>query len=75
MLGTLGEGAAARAVFRELASSDFSADVLATRPSNLAALAVEGVDWCDWGKPERVLSTLVGLGIRPQWADRMVGTA
>jgi mannose-1-phosphate guanylyltransferase len=74
-LGTLGERAAVRAVYRDLAPLDFSADVLATRPSNLAVLPVEGVDWCDWGHPERVVSTLAGLGIRPRWAERAVWSA
>jgi mannose-1-phosphate guanylyltransferase len=74
-LGTLAEGAAVRTTYDGLAASSFAADVLATRPSNLAVLPVSGVEWSDWGRPERVMSTLAGLGIRPEWADRVVMTA
>jgi mannose-1-phosphate guanylyltransferase len=74
-LGTPSEGAAARSVYRTLAPSDFSAGVQRARASNLAVVPVEGVAWCDWGHPERVMSTLAGLGIRPEWADRVVMTA
>jgi mannose-1-phosphate guanylyltransferase len=74
-LGTPAEGAAARRTYDGLASSSFSVDVLATRPSHLAVLPVRGVAWSDWGHPERVMATLAGLGIRPAWADRVVMTA
>jgi mannose-1-phosphate guanylyltransferase len=70
-LGTASERAAVRAVYRGLVSSSFAADVLATRPSNLAVLPVTGVEWSDWGRPERVMTTLASLGIRPEWADRL----
>lgn len=74
-LGTPAECGAVRTLYRGLKPSSFAADVLAMRPSNLAVLPVSGVWWSDWGRPERVLSTLAGLGIRPEWADRVVMTA
>jgi mannose-1-phosphate guanylyltransferase len=74
-VGTLGEPAAARGVYRGLAPSDFSSEVLGARPSNLAVLPVEGVEWCDWGDPGRVMSTLATLGVRPAWVDRITMTA
>jgi len=73
-LGTSGEPSAMRAVYGELRPSSFTADVLAARPANLAVLPVTGVQWSDWGRPARVLSTLAGLGIRPEWADRLEAT-
>jgi mannose-1-phosphate guanylyltransferase len=69
-IGTPLESFAVRTLYRQLPSSSFAADVLATRPSNLAVLPVAGVGWSDWGRPARVLSTLAGLGIRPAWAER-----
>jgi len=74
-LGTPAEDAAVRALYARLPASSFSADVLAARPSSLAVLPVKGVDWCDWGQPGRVLSTLTRLGVRPAWAERVRVTA
>jgi hypothetical protein len=74
-LGTATERATARSVYCDLVPSDFSADVLAARPSNLVVLPVNGMEWCDWGRPERVTATLAGLAIRPQWADEVGRTA
>lgn len=74
-LGTPAEGAAVRTLYSSVPPSSFATDVLATRPSNLAVLPVCGVEWSDWGQPQRVLSTLAALGIRPEWAARMVLTA
>jgi nucleotidyltransferase-like protein len=50
-----------------LLAGDFSEDVLATKPPNLAVLPVQGVAWSDWGDPGRVLRTLDRLGMHPQW--------
>ena len=74
-LGTPAEPAAVRRLYGRLEASSFAADVLAGRRSNLAVLPVRGVSWSDWGHPARVLSTLTGLGIRPEWADRVTMTA
>jgi mannose-1-phosphate guanylyltransferase len=71
-LGTRREPAAIRDLYGRLTPSSFSADVLAVGQSNLAVLPVSGVRWSDWGHPARVLSTLDGLGVHPEWADRLV---
>ena len=73
-LGTGSEPAAMRAVYQRLPASSFSADVLASRPASLAVLPVSGVRWSDWGHPNRVLSTLAGLGVRPEWMDQMASS-
>jgi mannose-1-phosphate guanylyltransferase len=70
-LGTSTESSAIRDLYERLPASSFSADVLASRPANLAVLPVRGVQWSDWGHPTRVLSTLARLGVRPEWADRV----
>jgi mannose-1-phosphate guanylyltransferase len=70
-LGTLREATAARIAYRDMTRVDFSTDVLARCPAKLAVLPVNGVQWCDLGNPERVMATLGGLGIRPEWANRM----
>lgn len=74
-LGTDAEGAEIERLYTCLAPSSFSDVVLVSRPSNLAVLPVTGVRWSDWGRPERVMATLAGLGLRPDWADRLAPTA
>jgi mannose-1-phosphate guanylyltransferase len=73
-LGTLAEPAAVRALYGRLTPVSFSEDVLAARPANLAVLPVRGVQWSDWGAPERVMRTLARLGVTPAWAHRAPGT-
>ncbi len=61
-LGTAAETAVAGSVYEALAPSSLSDDILARRPANLAVLAVTGVEWSDWGSPERVMATLARRG-------------
>ncbi len=71
-LGTLEEEKSVRALYSRLPSMNFSRQVLATRPANLAVLPVSGVGWSDWGTPHRVLATLARAGIHPEWATPAV---
>jgi len=70
-LGTPTETVAVEDLYRVLPASSFTADVLAARPADLAVLPVRGVQWSDWGHPTRVLTTLAGLGVTPEWIDRV----
>jgi mannose-1-phosphate guanylyltransferase len=70
-VGTRGEEAAIEEVYGRLPSTSFSDDVLVGATVNLAVLPVHGVPWSDWGRPERVLRTLAGLGIEPEWAVKL----
>jgi mannose-1-phosphate guanylyltransferase len=58
VLGIAAESVMVRRVYRAITPSSFSDDILAHRPANLAVLAATGVQWTDWGTPERVLATL-----------------
>jgi hypothetical protein len=75
VLGTNSEHSALRKIYAQTAPSGFSEVVLASRPSNLAVLPVAGVQWSDWGHPARVVATLTGLGVHPDWLDRLAPTA
>lgn len=66
---TLGESEAMRSLYARLPSTNFSEDVLETKPANLAVLPVQGVTWSDWGDPARVLRTLGRLGIHLEWTE------
>ena len=74
-LGTPDEAAAVERLYCGLPAADFSRDVLATRPANLAVLPVKGVDWNDLGDPDRVRMVRRQLEARRQaggltWATR-----
>lgn len=72
-LGTVGEAEVVRALYALLPPMNFSDQILAGSPPNLAVLPVRGVGWSDWGDSERVLAALARMGIRPAWAE--VGVA
>jgi mannose-1-phosphate guanylyltransferase len=74
-LGTGFEASEIRKVYERIPPSSFSDVVLASCPPNLAVLPVRGVQWSDWGQPARVLATLSGLGLHPDWLDRFATTA
>jgi mannose-1-phosphate guanylyltransferase len=47
-----------RALYARLRSKDFSREVLARMPANLAVLRLQGIDWSDLGEPRRVMEAL-----------------
>jgi mannose-1-phosphate guanylyltransferase len=57
-----GEDPELEAMYRDLDSRDFSSDVLQRAPREFCVLELNGVWWSDWGRPERILSTLCALG-------------
>jgi mannose-1-phosphate guanylyltransferase len=59
------EASALATVYNNLAPADFSRDIVQHVSERSLVLPMEGVDWCDWGRPQRVTETLAGLGRRP----------
>jgi mannose-1-phosphate guanylyltransferase len=55
-IGTPLESMVVESIYRNLATTDFSKNVLSGRPERLAVLPVRGVAWSDLGRPERVLA-------------------
>lgn len=70
--GTAVEGRAARALYEQILSTNFSHEVLASCPNNLAVLPVKDLEWSDWGAPERVFSTLARIGEPVEWIRQAV---
>jgi mannose-1-phosphate guanylyltransferase len=68
-LGTPSERAAVDRLYGGLPATDFSKDVLAKRPENLAVLPVNGVSWEDLGRPGRILEARRRVRILPPEAD------
>ena len=68
-LGSGTEAERVRRLYDAMRPVDFSRDVLAVRPANLAVLPVSGVDWNDLGEPRRVLATMARVGFSPHWLE------
>src|SRR6266496_2982592 len=66
--GTAAEQGAVRELYSRIPEANFSHQVLALRPDDLAVLRVGDVGWSDLGEPARVLSTLARLGVRTELA-------
>ena len=56
------EDAVLQQVYQKMPSWNISADLLGRTAANLAAMELDGVQWSDWGKPERILDTLRRMG-------------
>ena len=58
LVGTVDEEDAIEYVYRAYLPVSFSRDILERSPERLCALELEGVEWSDWGKPERIENVL-----------------
>ena len=55
-------------LYSRIGDTNFSHEVLAQRPQDLAVMRVGDVGWSDVGEPSRVLATLAHLGVQSQLA-------
>lgn len=62
------ERQALAALYSQIEDSNFSHQVLASRPEDLMVMRVGDVGWSDLGEPNRVLSALAHLGVQSQLA-------
>lgn len=69
LFGTPAETKAVNKLYERLTEVNFSHEVLAARPEQLAVIKVTGVKWNDLGEPKRVLASLDMAGIRPHWVE------
>ena len=58
LIGTPDEHDAIDYVYRAYLPVSFSRDMLERAPERLAAMELEGVEWSDWGRPERIETVL-----------------
>jgi mannose-1-phosphate guanylyltransferase len=65
---TSAERRALHELYAKTPESNFSQEVLATRPEDLTVMRVDEVGWSDLGEPARVLSTLARIGIQTEMA-------
>jgi mannose-1-phosphate guanylyltransferase len=65
LIGTEDEADAIDYVYRAYLPVSFSRDVLERAPDRLAAMALDGVEWSDWGVPERIEGVLARTRAAP----------
>jgi mannose-1-phosphate guanylyltransferase len=58
LVGTPDEDDAIEYIYRAYLPVNFSRDMLERAPHRLAAMAMEGIEWSDWGRPERIETIL-----------------
>lgn len=58
LIGTEDEEDAIEHIYRAYLPVSFSRDMLERAPERLAALELDGVEWSDWGRPERIETVL-----------------
>lgn len=58
LIGTDDEDAALEEVYAQAPVVGFSRDILERSPERLLAIALEGVEWNDWGRADRIEATL-----------------
>jgi mannose-1-phosphate guanylyltransferase len=64
-LNTTDEAEMMGGLYSQLENINFSREILAARPADLAVLPVGGLRWSDLGEPQRVLSTMADIGLGP----------
>jgi mannose-1-phosphate guanylyltransferase len=70
LIGTEDESDAIEYIYRAYLPVSFSRDVLERAPQRLAALPLDGVEWSDWGRPERIETVIALRRSRTLIADR-----
>lgn len=64
-IGTPAEGTTLQAIYHDMPCQNFSRQVLQTPGAPLAVMELDGVQWSDWGRPERIIESLQWLGKKP----------
>lgn len=58
LVGTADEDDAIEYIYRAYLPVSFSRDMLERAPGKIAAVELDGVEWSDWGRPERIETVL-----------------
>jgi mannose-1-phosphate guanylyltransferase len=66
-IGTPSEQAVLADIYAAMPFGNFSSDVLECGCEHSAVMTMEGLTWSDWGRPERIIDTLVTCGLRPSF--------
>jgi mannose-1-phosphate guanylyltransferase len=66
-IGTVGEDVVLEEIFKEMPARNFSTDLLQRVFRRVAVIELKGVLWSDWGRPVRIMDTLVQIGKSPNF--------
>ena len=64
-IGSSEEGKVLDVIYRGMPERNFSSGLLQRVPEHVAMIQLNGVLWSDWGKPERIVETLLKIGKQP----------
>lgn len=71
------EAAGMDRLYQQLRAADFSKGILQRIPERSRVLPMDGVEWCDWGRPQRVAESLARLGrhplLKPEFRGKIEG--
>jgi len=68
------ESEALRDVYQGMGSYDFSRDILQHATQQTRVLPMKGIAWCDWGRPERIMTTVDRFKLRPAFSIRSINS-
>ena len=74
-IGTRQESRVLEGIYTYMPAHSFSSGLLERVPEQVAAIELDGVLWCDWGKPERIADTLLRLGKRPAFPLELIAAS
>ncbi len=64
-IGSGDEQAVLKSIYSSMPARNFSSDLLQRIPQHLAVAKINGVVWSDWGRPERIVSSLLKIRKEP----------
>ena len=56
------------AIYRELPPANFSSELLQQAAERIAVMPLDGVQWNDWGRPDRIVESLLAIGREPAFS-------
>ncbi len=68
-IGTPRESQTLETIYQDIPICNFSRDFLERIPHCIGVIELEGVQWSDWGTPERIVETLRLLGKNPAFTN------
>jgi mannose-1-phosphate guanylyltransferase len=66
-IGTSREDSVLDMIYDVMPARNFSSDLLTQAASQIALMPMEGILWSDWGRRERIVETLIRVGMRPNF--------
>jgi len=67
VIGTSDEEATVKKIYEIMPARNFSSDLLTPAISRIGVITMTDVLWCDWGREERILDTLLHIGRQPNF--------